>query len=98
LVAYIWNARRFYEKRDEAKFLQVLESGQPWRIERYNAPTSSDPGGPWKGEAVYANAAMGDAPTSIVVSVCNFTNPSAEELIVYFRDTTGLKPSATNSS
>jgi PAS domain S-box-containing protein len=57
----------------EAKFREVLESGQAWRIERYGAPLSSDPAAVWEGEAVRAQALTEAASPSIVVIIRNVT-------------------------
>jgi PAS domain S-box-containing protein len=57
----------------EAKFREVLESGQPWRIQRYGAPLSFEFGAVWEGEAVRAEPISQGAPPSIVVIVRNVT-------------------------
>jgi len=55
----------------EARYLEVLATGQPWYIARYRSPVASDPDALWEGEAVKVAAPTEGAPESVVIFVRN---------------------------
>jgi PAS domain S-box-containing protein len=63
----------------ESAFRHVMESGETWRLERYHAPTASDPEALWEGESVRADAAACDGAPSIIVVVRNVTGSARVE-------------------
>jgi PAS domain S-box-containing protein len=57
----------------EARLLEVLNSGQPWRIERHNTPIHSDHGALWEGKVVRTEPGNEHTPAAIVVFIRNVT-------------------------
>ncbi|MDB5919282.1 MAG: hypothetical protein JWR40_3516 [Massilia sp.] len=64
---------RAAESGAEAALRQVLETGLPWRIDRYSAPAGADDSLVWEGEAVRAGAGAAGGEASVVVFVRNVT-------------------------
>jgi PAS domain S-box-containing protein len=63
----------------EEKLREVLESGKPWRMERYKARISSDPSAVWEGEAVRAEPQVEQGHASVVIIVRNVTGAVGTE-------------------
>jgi PAS domain S-box-containing protein len=62
----------------EARLQQVIETGEPWIVERFGAPIPGKPNAIWDGQVVRLPSAAGDEP-SILAIVWDVTEQAATE-------------------
>jgi len=51
----------------EAKFQQVIETGEPWIVDHFRAPVPGKPNAIWAGQVVRVPAAAGDEPLILAI-------------------------------